>query len=157
MISNTDSPGFPRLVHRLAGIPGHMEIVEMTNWREIEDLKSDPEVAKRMARSLLQHAQLTDWEEPFLERIEAITKPLSTRQAEKLVEIRDQNLFVSVIGLGFSVRLLLKACYDARFELGDPDDTKFIERLHSTVVTTARYRDARRLLACARELHVVDD
>jgi hypothetical protein len=64
----------------------------MAPWKEIERIKRDSAGARALAKSLLASAQLTEWEEPFLEGTEVHQGPLSTRQAEKLVEIRDQNL-----------------------------------------------------------------
>jgi hypothetical protein len=107
------------------------------------------------AKILLASAELTSWEEPFLEGMKVHQGPLSTRQAEKLVEIRDQNQWVSKIR-DFSVRLLLNACWEARHDLNDEDDIPFIESLKARGASTARYREACRLLRCARELRVID-
>lgn len=128
----------------------------MTSWKEIERIKRDPAGARALAKSLLAAAQLTSWEEPFLEGIEVHQQKLSMRQAEKLIEIRDQNLWVSTIR-GFSVRLLLKECWQARYDLNNEDDIAFVETLKARGSSTARYREACRLLDCARELHVIDD
>lgn len=129
----------------------------MTSWKEIESIKRDPAGARDMAKILLASAELTSWEEPFLESMKVHQGSLSTRQAEKLVEIRDQNQWVSTIGRDFSVRLLLNACWEARHELNDEDDTAFIDRLKARGASSARYREACRLLRCARELGVIDD
>jgi hypothetical protein len=88
----------------------------MTSWKEIEKIKGDPVIARDMAKILLATAELTSWEEPFLEDMKIHQGPLSTRQAEKLVEIRDQNQWVSTIGHDFSVRLLVNACWEARHD-----------------------------------------
>jgi hypothetical protein len=129
----------------------------MTSWKEIERIKCDPAGARTLAKSLLASAQLTGWEEPFLESMQAHQGRLSTRQAEKLVEIRDQNLWVSTIGRDFSVRLLLNAAWETRHDLNDEDDIAFIESLKARGASSARYREACRLLRCARELGVIDD
>jgi hypothetical protein len=128
----------------------------MTSWKEIESIKRDPAGARAMAKILLATAELTSWEQPFLEGMEVHKGPLSTRQAEKLVEIRDQNQWVSTIGRDFSVRLLLNACWEARCDLKDEDDIAFIESLKARGASTARYREACRLLRCARRLGVID-
>ena len=117
--------------------------------------RRDPAGARAMAKMLLANADLTSWEEPFLERMEVHQGPLSTRQVEKLVEIRDQNQWVSTIGRDFSVRLLLNACWQARHELNGQDDITFIESLKARGASTARYREACHLLRCARELGVL--
>lgn len=125
----------------------------MTNWREIEKYKHDP---GDLAKLLLKTAVLTDWEEPFLEKMAVHQGELSTRQAEKLLEIRDDNLWVGEIR-GFSVRLLLKACWEGRHDLHTTQDFDFIEKLKARGEDRARYREARHLLDCARDLHVIDD
>jgi hypothetical protein len=127
----------------------------MSSWKEIEKIKGDPAGARAMAKVLLATAELTSWEGPFLEGMEVHKGPLSTRQAEKLVEIRDQNRWVSKIR-DFSVRLLLNACWEARHDLNDEDDIAFIESLKARGASTARYREACRLVRCARELGVID-
>jgi hypothetical protein len=126
------------------------------SWREIERIKRDPAGARAMAKMLLATAELTSWEEPFLKDMEVHKGALSTRQAEKLVEIRDQNQWVSTIGRAFSVRLLLNACWQARHDLNDQDDIAFIESLKARGASTARYREACRLLRSSRELRVID-
>jgi hypothetical protein len=126
----------------------------MTSWKEIARIKRDPAGARTLAKSLLASAQLTGWEEPFLESMQVHQGSLSTRQAEKL-EIRDQYLWVSTVR-DFSVRLLLNACWQVRHNLNDEDDIAFIESLKARGASTARYREACRLLRCARELRVID-
>src|SRR5262249_12653275 len=104
----------------------------MTSWKEIEKIKRDPAGARAMATMLLASAELTSWEGPFLESMEVHQGELSTRQAEKLVEIRDQNTWVSDIR-GFSVRLLVNQYWEARYDLND-EDAAFVEslkRVHS--------------------------
>lgn len=126
----------------------------MSSWKEIERIKRDPAGARALAKSLLAIPDLTAWEEPFLEDMGVHQGPLSTRQAEKLVEIRDQNAWVSTIQ-GFSVRSLLNACWEARYDLNDEDDVAFVEGLKARGSSTARYREAFHLLDCARRLHVI--
>lgn len=128
----------------------------MTIWREVERYKRDSATARGLAKLLLKTAVLTDWEEPFLEKMAIHEGELSTRQAEKLLEIRDDNLWVGEIR-GFSVRLLLKECFEARFDLQTEADIKFVETLKERDQSTARYREACHLLNCARDLHVIDD
>ena len=126
----------------------------MPSWKEIERIKRDPAGARAMATMLLASAELTSWEGPFLESMEVHQGELSTRQAEKLVEIRDQNTWVSDIR-GFSVRLLVNQCWETRYDLND-EDAAFVESLKARGASTARYREACRLLDCARDLHLID-
>ena len=107
-----------------------------------------------MATMLLASAELTSWEGPFLESMGVHQGELSTRQAEKLVEIRDQNTWISDIR-GFSVRLLVNQCWETRYDLND-EDAAFVESLKARGASAARYREACRLLDCARDLHLID-
>jgi hypothetical protein len=127
----------------------------MTSFKEIERMKRDPDRARALAKSLLDIPDLTSWEQPFLEDMQSQKGLLSTRQAEKLLEIRDQNAWASTIG-GFSVRSLLNACWEARYDLNDEDDITFIEGLKARGSSTARHREACHLLICARALRVID-
>ena len=127
----------------------------MASWKEIEALKHSPANARTLAKSLLATSGLSAWEEPFLESMSLHEGQLSTRQSEKLLELRDESLWVSSIR-GFSVRLMLQSCWESRHDLDDDDDVEFIERLEATRSTTAKYRDARRLLNIARKLGVID-
>jgi hypothetical protein len=124
------------------------------SWKEIERMKRDPDGARALAKSLLAIPDLTSWEEPFLQDMQSHKGLLSTLQGEKLLEIRDQNAWVSTIG-GFSVRSLLNACWEARYDLKDEDDITFVEGLKARGASTARCREAYRLLRCARELHLI--
>src|SRR5262245_47054914 len=108
----------------------------MPSWKEIERIKRDPAGARAMAMMLLASAELTSWEGPFLESMEVHQGELSTRQAEKLVEIRDQNTWVSDIR-GF----LVNQCWEARYDLND-EDAAFVESLKARGASTARYREA---------------
>jgi hypothetical protein len=124
------------------------------SWKDIERMKRDPDGARALAKSLLAIPDLTSWEQPFLEDMQSHKGLLSTRQAEKLLQIRDQNGWVSTIG-SFSVRSLLNACWEARYDLNDEDDITFVETLKARGSSTARYREACRLLNCARSLRIV--
>jgi hypothetical protein len=125
------------------------------SWKEIERIKRDPAGARALAKSLLAVPDLTSWEQPFLEDMEIHQGALSTRQAEKLLEVRDQNAWVSTIR-GFSVRSLVNACWEARYDLNDEDDISFVEMLKARGSSTARCREACRLLDLARQLRVIE-
>ena len=127
----------------------------MALWKEIEQFKRNPVRARVLAKSVLAAPGLTTWEEDFLEKLEGYQGPLSTRQAEKLLEIRDDIRRVSSIE-GFSLKTMLPACHEARLDLDDEDDIEFLETLSASNATKWRYRDARRVLRCARKLHVID-
>src|SRR5579872_2263307 len=75
---------------------------------------------------------------------------LTTRQAEKLFEIRDAAELHRDIG-GISVRNLIRRCYEARLDL-DEDDEEFIERLWRTGATELRRGDLLSLKRCCKQL-----
>src|SRR6476646_2526885 len=114
----------------------------MAPWKEIEEFKRDPARARRLAKALLDSAmEWTDWEEPFLETMSAIRGPLTTRQAEKLLELRDAAKRVPAVK-GFSVRSLFSSCWEARLDLDDDHDIEFLDKLRGGSWATLRSRDA---------------
>jgi hypothetical protein len=81
----------------------------MASWREIDLVRKDPQAAADIAKLALPASEFTDWELDFLR---SIRRPpnvaeFTTRQAEKLLQIRDDIEEVTEV-IGFSVRLLLK-------------------------------------------------
>lgn len=131
----------------------------MTSWVEINRLKNDPSGARILAERLLRFNAdaLNDWETVFLG--DALTWPddeaLSTRRIEKLVEIRDEVERVST-WRGFSVRNLVRSCYEGRADLGDQDEA-WINELRTTDAERVRRRELPRLAHCARSLGVIED
>jgi hypothetical protein len=97
----------------------------------------------------------TDWEEPFLEKMAINRAALTTRQAEKLLELRDAVRRVSTVK-GFSVRSLLGICWEARLDLDEDGDVDFLNQLKTSGSAAIRNRDAGRLMACARKLRVIE-
>ncbi|OKO83555.1 hypothetical protein AC628_01730 [Bradyrhizobium sp. NAS96.2] len=75
---------------------------------------------------------------------------LTTRQAEKLFEIRDSVTSHSDIG-GISVRNLINRCYEARSELLD-GDYEFVERLWKSGVSELQTPALMRLKRCSIQL-----
>lgn len=132
----------------------------MLDYRKIDALAKDCERSRRLAKFLLSLADAawTDWELDFLEAMAVRNDPLTTRQAEKLVELEEEAVWYDKApGDGFSVQLLLRACHQARADLAQDDDIAFIERLAAQGATKLRRRGLSRLLRCARELGVVED
>jgi hypothetical protein len=122
----------------------------MTNYREINSLAKAPDCARSLASCLLalQESEWTDWELDFLDSISLQSKELSTRQAEKLLELRDESLrFTSASGFRF--KNLIQECWPNRLDLDNEDDIEFIERLKETEGTELRKRQALRLRRCA--------
>jgi hypothetical protein len=131
----------------------------MTTWREISKVANDPAAARALAQRLLkvQDKDRTEWESEFLRstasRPEDYT--FNTRQAEKLLEIRDNGEYCSTTREGFSVASLIQQCWIARYDLSD-DDTDFIVNLRDSGGTTIKRRHVGRLLRCCRELAILD-
>lgn len=80
---------------------------------------------------------------------------LTSRQAEKLFEIRDAAELCRDID-GISVRNLIARCYEARLEL-DEDDEEFIGRLWQRGATALRRNDLSRLKRCCKQLGELED
>jgi hypothetical protein len=127
----------------------------MASWKEIVDFKKNPERVRRLASTLLGRAEWnawTDWEEGFLTSLLDWSDEFTSRQLEKLLQIRDDAEECTATREGFSIGSLLRSCYEARCDLDD-DDTDFIEaRLGRTVM---KRREIGRLIRCARDLHII--
>lgn len=128
------------------------------SWIEIDRVRKDPAEFRALASRLLRSPAdiFTDWEREFLEQKVGGPRPheYTTRQAEKLLQIRDGAALVETIH-GFSVSRLICACYDARLDLAE-DDEAFIVALRDRGVTSIRRSQSGRLLGCARALNIVE-
>jgi hypothetical protein len=81
--------------------------------------------------------------------------PITSRQGEKLIELRDDSEYHSSVK-GFSVASLIINCWLARDDLNSEQDRKFIEDLKASGVSAIRRRQFGKLVACARELGEVE-
>jgi len=99
---------------------------------------------------------LSDWEEAFLESVVARceVEEFTTRQAEKLLEIRDGVELVRTTREGFSVEILIEKCHLARLDLIEADEEWLAELIGKTAIRRSRIG---RLLRCARELYLIED
>ena len=90
-------------------------------------------LAKRLLN--LPHADWNDWEIDFLEHMgrHKGPDPITTRQGEKLLELRDDAEYYSAVR-GFGVQSLIENCWLARDDLDSEDDRRFIEQLKETDV-----------------------
>ena len=129
----------------------------MTDYREINALQRDPPRARDLARYLLklEQVQWTDWEADFLDTIAAIEIELSTRQAEKLVELRDNTVLYKTIDGSLSIKILIENCFLYRDELTSEHDQDFLVRLKTAGVRELRKPEAMRLMRCARALNEI--
>lgn len=131
----------------------------MLDYRKVNALAKDTARARRLAQLLLrsEDQEWTDWELDFLADMSERREELTTRQAEKLLELEDACVWLDKVpGERFSVRLLVKGCAEARAEL-DEEDAQFVEALRAQGATRLRRRGLYRLLRCARAAGVVDD
>src|SRR6516225_8184857 len=81
-------------------------------------IRKEPKAFRALAMGLRAQFSddLTDWEKDFLEAIAGRDgkKEFTTRQSEKLLQIRDDYTSVSQLPGGFSVRIVLEECKEAR-------------------------------------------
>jgi hypothetical protein len=74
----------------------------MASWREIDRIRKDPAAMRALAAHLMRlpNADLTEWEIKFLDSIsgDRTGGEFTTRQSEKLLQIRDDSEYVSEIG-----------------------------------------------------------
>jgi hypothetical protein len=130
----------------------------MQDYKEIDRIRKDLVAVRSLAKRLLilPHADWNDWEIDFLQHMgrHKGPDPITTRQGEKLLELRDDAEYYSSVR-GFSVQSLIKNCWLARDEL-DNGDRKFVELLKETSYSSIKRRQLRKLLACARELGEIE-
>jgi hypothetical protein len=127
----------------------------MASYKELLALGRDPVRVRAVARRLLASAEdWTEWERDFLEGlvVEYGIAVLTTRQREKLAELRDGAEYVSTIE-GFDVAYLIDKCWPGRFDLDYEDDIAFIEQERGS--TSIKRRHVERLLRCCRKLAVI--
>ena len=131
----------------------------MQDYREIDRIRKDTVAVRSLAKRLLntQNRDWNDWELDFLEHMARHRgpNPITTRQGEKLIELRDGAEYHSSMQ-GFSVVSLITNCWLARDDLNSEQDRKFIEELKATGASAIRRRQLGKLLACARELGEVE-
>src|SRR5258708_37172206 len=124
----------------------------MASWREIDRVRKKPKGAADIAKRLLTLplSEFTDWEIDFLRSIQRLrnVEEFTTRQAEKLLQIRDDIEEVTEV-LGFGVQLLLKGCCEARVDLSDFDEEWEMSRCQSSPRNIVR-EHVGRLVRCAR-------
>jgi hypothetical protein len=131
----------------------------MADWQEINRISKDPQAVRSLAQRLLQLAYMA-WAGDrlrFLEDMARVREPVTTRQAEYLIDLRDDAELFSTVGR-FSVAALIEDCWRHRLPdryrgLSD-DDCQFIERIRGK--TSLPRPQLRRLFACCRELGLIE-
>jgi hypothetical protein len=131
----------------------------MQNYKEIDRIRKDPVAVRSLAKRLLDIPKhdWNDWEIDFLQHMARHEgpDPLTTRQGEKLVELRDDSEYFSSVK-GLSIQSLIKNCWLARDDLNREGDRKFIEELKASNHSCVKRRQLGKLLACARELGEIE-
>jgi hypothetical protein len=131
----------------------------MASWREIERVRKDTNGARELAKRLLKiyPGEFNDWEADFLKSITGYTElfEFTTRQAEKLLEIRDDAEPVTRCR-GFSVATLIRHCYAARLDLTEADE-QWIADLRRQGGDAIKRKHLGHLLACARTLNIIEE
>lgn len=130
--------------------------------REMKSLADNADRVRALAGRLLKLPAAdplvawSDWEIEFLESMAAHRgpDPLSTRQVEKLVELQDEARSYADLD-GLSVPALIEQCWLARLDL-EEDDEAFVARLKTSGARTLKRRQGLKLLACARQLGIVE-
>jgi len=128
----------------------------MGSYKELLALGRDPVRVRAVARRLLASAEdWTEWERDLLEGLVAEygSDALTTRQRQKLVELREGAEYVPTIE-GFDVASLIDKCWLGRLDLDYEDDIAFIEQERGS--TSIKRRHVQRLLRCCRKLGVID-
>ena len=131
----------------------------MASWREIDSLRKDPTAFRALAKRLLKlpNEDFTDWEKLFLDDMAFSRKAVSeftTRQSEKLLQIRDDAELVNSYR-GFSIKVLLKGCYDGRQDLNEAEEA-WITDMQARNAHSIKRRHVGRLMRCARALNLID-
>jgi hypothetical protein len=131
----------------------------MASHREMKRIAESPREIRDLATFLLGLADVdwTSWELQFLEdmQVRQSDEPLSMRQREILIELRDSGQAVSTVR-GFSVRSLIRSCRLGSADL-DEADADWIAGLHERNLTSIKRRWSGRLVRCARQLGVIDE
>jgi hypothetical protein len=88
----------------------------MQDYREIDRIRKDFVAVRSLAKRLLELPQAgwNEWEIDFLQHMARHKgpDPITTRQGEKLIELRDDAKYYSSVH-GFSVQSLIKNCWVA--------------------------------------------
>lgn len=128
----------------------------MASYREIVAIQKDAARARAVAQGLckLDDMAWSDWELDFLHGMASRRHDLTTRQGEKLIELRDDAVWYTAVD-GFCLKTLIDRCHLLGDELAD-HDAQLIERLKAEGATRLRRKDARRLLHCARNLGEIE-
>jgi hypothetical protein len=137
----------------------------MTDYKEVNALQRDLDRARSVAEFLLALVGMdwTEWEVSFLnsiikqvdDRIASRNKePLSTRQAEMLVELRDDSVWYESPD-NFSIKALVNDCFVMQHLLSE-NEVDFIKHHKVAGTTKHRRREVIFLFRCARKAMAIE-
>lgn len=132
----------------------------MATERELFRVRHDPVEWRGIVKRLLEIADQDGVDDRHLVIIESLNAQterveLSHRQAEWLLDARDDSEFVTKY-FDFSIKLMLKECYENRFGIDDDDEQNWLEKAYSERLVRLRKKDARKLFRLAVALGVID-
>ncbi len=129
----------------------------MATYLDMQKLAQSPGAVTLLASYLLNinTVEWTDWELDFLESMarRTATDPISTRQREVLVELKDNATSHATTRDGQSVRTLILRCWEARLDLDDESE-QFITDLYERKLTSLKPRQLGRLQRCISTLNI---
>jgi hypothetical protein len=129
----------------------------VATYLDMQKLAQNPGTVTMLASYLLkiETVEWTDWELDFLESMARRTSqdPISIRQREVLVELKDSATSHTTTRDGQSVRVLILRCWEARLDL-DEEDERFVGDLYESKATSLKQRQLGRLQHCVRQLHI---
>lgn len=133
----------------------------MASWKEIDRIRKDPKAFKPLAGHLLADAAYartrSDFATDFLENISSYEREeITTRQSEKLLELRDEAKIYFKIDDGLSVEILIGKCFLARLDLGSDDDIERIEALRASGRTFVTGKEIGWFKQICRELEEIE-
>ena len=130
----------------------------MASHRDMKRLAEDGHAVRSLAAFLLtaDDCEWTDWELDFLDSMvtRETAEPLSMRQREVLVELRDRAE-LSPDWRGIPVRRLIDQAHQARLDL-DEDDEAFIITLTERRPLSLRRGQLARLVRIAARLGIIE-
>jgi hypothetical protein len=127
---------------------------------EIERIRKDAERWKSLVQQLLRYddSVLEQKDSCFLDSLSLRDwlDELSYLQAEWLLDIRDSVQIVPEFR-GYSVRYLVRCCYENRFGFDSEDDQAWLVELYQSGKTSIRKNQAKRLYYMAKDIGEVED
>jgi hypothetical protein len=132
---------------------------ELTEWEctflDSISRRGIDEITTRQSQKLLQIRDIQSARKSRSHSNPPDDTELTTRQAEKLFQIRDDYELLTELH-GFSVKIILHQCYEARLDLPESAEARII-KMYETSPTSVRRKDARFLIWCARRLYLIEE